>query len=240
MVALEQVRAEGLDPKRSIVTQVYGSIRRSILTLRLAPYAALSEKELASQFSVSRTPVREALIKLAADGLVDILPQRGTFVAPIRFAEVMEAQFIREALEIAVIRRVASAPNVALLEELSDALSRQSDAIAKHDFETFLQLDENFHKMFSDYCELPNGWRMIQNVKGQLDRVRFLSLPEPGHLAALLDQHSQIVEAVRLNQPDLAAAQLQRHLREVFGTVEHLMQQNPPLFGVAANREPSI
>jgi DNA-binding GntR family transcriptional regulator len=236
MSVFEQSWGADFDPKRSIATQLYRRLRGSILTQKLAPNTALSEKDLAAQFGVSRTPVREALIKLADDGLVDVLPQRGTFVAPIRIAEVIEAQFIREALEIAVIRRVAAAPTPALLAQLDEALRQQQTAVDTRDLDTFLQLDENFHKAFCDYCELPRGWKVIQNVKGQLDRIRYLSLPEPGHLAILLDQHRQVVEAVRAGQPDLAAAQLKRHLQEVFGTVKYLVEQDPSLFGITPEK----
>lgn len=228
---LETLWAETFDPKQPIVTQIHRCIRSAILSLDLKPNEALSEKELSLKFAVSRTPVREALIKLSEDGLVDILPQRGSFVAPIRIAEVVEAQFIREALEIAVIRRVAADPSERLLNTLEEMLRQQRSAISQRDFNAFLVLDESFHRTFCEFCELPRGWKMIQNVKGQLDRVRFLSLPEPGHLETLFKQHQAVVEAVRLRQPDLAAAQLKRHLQEVFGSVELLMRSSPSLFG---------
>ena len=223
--------AASFDRKQPIAVQLHRFVRSLILTLKLVPNEMLSEKELSAQFGVSRTPVREALIKLSEEGLVDILPQRGSFVAPIRIAEVLEAQFIRESLEISVIRRVAATSTQSLNDQLDEALRQQRAAIERLDFDMFLQLDEDFHKMFCDFCELPRGWRVVQNVKGQLDRVRYLSLPEPGHLTALLKQHGQVVEAIKRHDPELAAAKLRLHLQGVFSTVELLMQQNPSLFG---------
>jgi len=92
--------------RAAISPQIYERLRRAITTLELAPSESVSEKDLAQKLGVSRTPVREALIRLADEGLIDVLPQRGTFVAPIRLQDVEDAQFIREALEVAVVRRL--------------------------------------------------------------------------------------------------------------------------------------
>jgi DNA-binding GntR family transcriptional regulator len=227
---ISAVSADALARRGPIAGQLYHHIRRAILSLQFEPGEALSEKDLSGQFGVSRTPVREALIKLSEEGLVDVLPQRGSFVAPIRVAEVAEAQFIREALETAVIRRVAAHTSAALVAELARILERQHAAVERHEFDVFLTLDEAFHRSFCDFCDLPRAWKVLQNVRGQLDRVRYLSLPEPGHLEMLLRQHEAIAEGIRLRSPDLAAAQLKLHLQEVFGSVDLLMRSHPALF----------
>jgi DNA-binding GntR family transcriptional regulator len=221
-----------IDPRQPIAVQVFGILKRSILTLHLEPGASLSEKELSLKLGVSRTPVREALIKLADEGLVDVFPQRGTVVSPIRVAEVIEAQFIREALETAVVRRAASAPVVgALVARLEENLRLQRAAIADKAYETFMQLDENFHYAIADSVSLPRAWRLIQNVKGQLDRIRYLALPEPGHLQRICDQHEAVLEALAAREPQLAASRMQTHLNEVFKSIDLLIRQKPELFG---------
>lgn len=101
----------GIDPKQPIGAQVYALLKKMICNLSLQPNEALSEKELSVRLGVSRTPVREALIRLADETLVDVFPQRGTFVSPIRTNEVLEAQFLRETLETAVVRRAAEDPS---------------------------------------------------------------------------------------------------------------------------------
>ena len=222
--------ADALARRGPMAAQLYHYIRRAILSLQYEPGTALSEKDLSSQFGVSRTPVREALIKLSEEGLVDVLPQRGSFVAPIRVSEVAEAQFIREALETAVVRRAAAHPSPALAAQLAHNLEGQRAAVERQELEAFLALDEAFHRSFCDFCDLPRAWKVLQHVRGQLDRVRYLSLPEPGHLEILLRQHEAIAEAIRLHAPDLAAAQLKLHLQEVFGSVDLLMRSHPALF----------
>lgn len=107
--------SEPVNPRLPISPQIYERLRRSITTLAILPSESLSEKDLAGQLGVSRTPVREAFIRLADEGLIDIFPQRGSFVAPIRMSDVEEAQFIREALEVAVVRRLAGRASASFL-----------------------------------------------------------------------------------------------------------------------------
>jgi len=228
--AAETAPAAEIDLRLPITGQVYAHLKRAILTLQFQPSEALSEKDLSVKLGVSRTPVREALIKLSEEGLVDILPQRGSFVAPIRVAEVAEAQFIREALEVAVVRRAAEQCTDDLVQRLEANLRQQEAAIAGEQHELFLRLDEAFHHCLSDGVMLPRAWKVIQNVKGQLDRVRFLSLPEPGHLQTLQAQHAAIVGAVKAHDPDRAAEHMRTHLQEVFGSVRLLLREYPALF----------
>jgi len=223
--------SSAIDPKLPIATQAYAWIRRAILTLELKPNTALSEKELSSRFGISRTPVREALIKLSDEGLVDIFPQRGTYVSPIRVAEVAEAQFIREALETTVTRTAAEKADATFKAQLKENLAQQRSAMEGGRLEEFMRLDESFHRAFSDFAKLPRAWHVIQNVKGQLDRVRYLSLPHPGHVTHLYEQHKAISDAVQAGDADGAADHMRHHLREVFKSIDELMIEQPEVFG---------
>lgn len=223
--------SSAIDPKLPIAIQTHAWIRRAILTLELKPNTALSEKELSCRFGISRTPVREALIKLSDEGLVDIFPQRGTYVSPIRVAEVAEAQFIREALETAVARTAADKADAAFKVRLSENLAEQRAAMENGRLEEFMRLDESFHRAFSDFAKLPRAWHVIQNVKGQLDRVRYLSLPHPGHVTHLYAQHKAISDAVQAGEPGAAAEHMRHHLREVFKSIDELMIEQPEVFG---------
>ena len=219
-----------IDPKLPMALQAHAWIRRAILTLKFKPNEALSEKELSLRFGISRTPVREALIKLADEGLVDIKPQSGTYVSPIRVTEVVEAQFIREVLETAVVAKAAASADAGLKKSLRVNLQAQEAAIADGDLPEFLRLDEAFHHSFPDFCRLPRAWRVIQNVKGQLDRVRYLSLPHPGHVGQLYAQHKAIAESVVAGEADVAAEHMRHHLREVFRSIDELMHEQPSFF----------
>ena len=133
---------------------------------------------------------------MSDEGLVDIFPQRGTQVAPIRIPEVLEAQFIREALETAVVAKAAEKANEELKSRLRANLGEQKLAAEEGRLADFQRLDEDFHHIFSDFCASSRAWRAIQNVKGQLDRVRYLSLPHPGHVGFLYEQHEAVADAI--------------------------------------------
>lgn len=220
---------EAINIRLPIAPQVYERVRRAIITLAMLPSEALSEKELSLQLGVSRTPVREALIRLADEGLIDILPQRGSFVAPIRIKDVEEAQFIREALEVAVIRRLAGQCSPQFLAAIKANLSQQEVAVANGNGDLFLELDEAFHRSFCEEAGLSKSWRVIQTVKLQMDRVRYLSLPDPSHLKTLLSQHWEIVHAIERGEPDLASSAMSAHLKEVLHTAHWLSIQRADL-----------
>ncbi len=218
-----------INPRQPIAAQIYERLRRAITTLSMLPSEALSEKELSLQLGVSRTPVREALIRLADEGLIDILPQRGSFVAPIRLRDVEEAQFIRESLEVAVSRRLAGGCSRRFLTEIKSNLYDQEKAVNTEALDLFLDLDEAFHRSFCEEAGLPKSWRVIQSVKLQMDRVRYLSLPDLGHLRVLLTQHRSIVDAIESGDVDKAGNDMAAHLREVLRTARKLSEQRRDL-----------
>lgn len=222
---------EPVNNRMPISPQIYERLRRAITTLVMLPSEALSEQDLAHQLGVSRTPVREALIRLADEGLIDILPQRGSFVSPIRLRDVEEAQFIREALEVSVVQKLAGHGSEGFIATVRANLAMQAKAVAEGDRELFLELDEAFHRSLCEEAGLPKSWRVIQVVKLQMDRVRYLSLPEPGHLKTLLAQHVAIFEAVEAGEVKQAGARMTAHLREVLRTVQRLSLARPDLFG---------
>jgi len=223
-------RSAAIDLRQPVAAQVHEILRRSIITMRLRPRKKVSEAELALQLGVSRTPVREALIKLAEDRLVEILPQRGSFITPIRLHEVLEARFIREALEIAVVREAAETGRAEILGRLESLLQAQRAAARDKDLERFLELDEAFHHTFSESIDKQRCWRLIQSVKHQLDRVRYLSLPEPGNLALLIRQHAAIAQAALAGKPEEAETLMRAHLREVLRFIEQKHAKEPDLF----------
>lgn len=220
---------QAINPRQPIAAQIYERLRRAITTLSMLPSEALSEKELSLQLGVSRTPVREALIRLADEGLIDILPQRGSFVAPIRLRDVEEAQFIRESLEVAVSRRLAGGCSRRFLTEIKSNLYDQEKAVNTEALDLFLDLDEAFHRSFCEEAGLPKSWRVIQSVKLQMDRVRYLSLPDLGHLRVLLTQHRSIVDAIESGDVDKAGNDMAAHLREVLRTARKLSEQRRDL-----------
>ena len=221
------------DPVRQRLYQV---LRQSIIQMVLAPGRALSEKEIADTFSVSRQPVREAFIRLSEAGLVEVKPQRGTYVVKISQQAVLEARFVREAIEVAVVKLAAKKgiePSV--LKELHDLIERQRRCLEPHDYDRFYHLDEAFHRTLSLGVRQQAAWKVIEEVRAQLDRVRYLSVPHSTPLERLVDQHNHIIAAIEARDVKRAEEAMMLHLREVLVSMPDLIRRFPDMFDVQDN-----
>lgn len=210
--------------------QVYAILREAIISLQLLPGQALSENELATQYGVSRTPVREALIRLAGDGLVEVVPQLGTFVSRISERDVKEAQFIREVLECTSLPEAIKRVTEQDARRLREIIEQQREATAAHDITRWFALDESLHRTLLEVAGHPRVWPIVHSAKAHLDRIRMLSLPEASVLEELLKQHSDIVEHVIGKRRRQAETALARHLRLVFEHLEPFKQRHPDYF----------
>ncbi|MEH6643803.1 GntR family transcriptional regulator [Vreelandella glaciei] len=221
------------DPVRQRLYQV---LRQSIIQMVLAPGRALSEKEIADTFSVSRQPVREAFIRLSEAGLVEVKPQRGTYVVKISQQAVLEARFVREAIEVAVVKLAAKKgiePSV--LKELHDLIERQRRCLEPHDYDRFYHLDEAFHRTLSLGVRQQAAWKVIEEVRAQLDRVRYLSVPHSTPLERLVDQHNHIIAAIEARDVKRAEEAMMLHLREILVSMPDLIRRFPDMFDVQDN-----
>jgi GntR family transcriptional regulator, rspAB operon transcriptional repressor len=211
-------------------TQVYATLRDAIIRAELPPGRKLSENELATWLGVSRTPIREALVRLRDERLVAIVPQLGTFVSRISPQAVADASFIREALECAAIRQtavVATEDDIAALEE---NLRAQERADERGDFDAFYVLDEEFHRVLCDLSGHATVWAVSQRAKGHLNRIRRLSIPIPTYIGEMITEHRGVVAAVAEHDPDLAEERLHHHLRMVLREVPQIRSEHPDYF----------
>jgi len=210
--------------------RVFDALRDAIVQLRLRPGNPLSEAEVARQLGVSRQPVREAFIKLAEIGLVEIRPQRGTFVMLISIRQVQNVRFVREAIEVAVVRKAALEASPKRIEEFRRILDAQRDAERRGDHMEFLRLDEGFHQSLAYAADSDYAWRVLENLKAQMDRVRHLSMPDATPIDVLVGQHAAIVDAIARHAPDDAEAAMRTHLSEILLSLPRLAQAHPELF----------
>jgi DNA-binding GntR family transcriptional regulator len=226
-----------LIPPPSSVASIHAIIRQDIIVLRLRPGTRVSENELARRFGTSRTPVREALFRLVDEGLIAVLPQRGTFITPISLLAVRRARFVREAMEVAILRRAAEQGlSLKSRKDAETAILDQENA--RHTPEHFTHADDAFHRAFADGIDMGNVWAVLEREKAQFDRLRFLSLPNVTPVATLISQHRAILTAV-LNG-DVAAAELaaREHLSEVLKVSDTLVATHPEL--IVDDRAPTI
>lgn len=225
---LKQNRPCDAAPTPTDVDTIYQTIRTDIIRMRLRPGERLSEKELGLRFGTSRTPVREAIVRLVEDGLIEVRPQRGTYVARISLQAVQRARFVRSALELAIIREAAEhGVSEAVLEEAKRAIASQENA--RSDPERFTTADDMFHRTFANGVGYGDIWSVVENQKAQFDRIRFLSIPNVTPVDHLIEQHRMILSAVEARDPDRAENTLREHLSIVVGTATALMQISPDL-----------
>jgi DNA-binding GntR family transcriptional regulator len=200
--------------------RVYSHLRRRIRELALPPGAPIRKEEIALALGVSRAPVSEAIARLAEEGLVEVFPQHGSFVAPIRAADVRESLFVRAALETEAMRRVAVVAGPVLIETLKDNLAEQQAALDDGDMPRFYDLDESLHGLLFAAVESPRALRLLEAARAPLDRVRRLALPEPGRPEATFAEHCRLVDAVASGDPELAGAAMRVHLMMVGRAIE--------------------
>lgn len=206
--------------------RVYAELVEGIRDLRLPPGAEISEHDLTAALQVSRTPVREALAQLAANGLVTVIPQVGTRVARIRMGEVREAQFVREHLELAVVEQLAQAAQP-VLTAAWDTLRVQADAVGSEDTARFFATDEAFHEALFNAAGHGGSWALLRPMKVQLDRVRRLSIPDASALRGIHDEHVAVAEAVAAGDAALARSITTRHVRRVLDYAPTLLLERP-------------
>jgi len=215
---------------RSASAAIYRALREDILGMRRRPGDPIVEKQIARAYGVSRTPVREAMLRLADEELVDIYPQSGTFVARIPVDELPEAMEIRAALEERMSAFAAERASDVDIAGLRACVERQRNAVDARDQETFHREDETLHRLTADISGFPRFWSMIEQVKLQIDRYRRLTLPEPGRMAAVLVEHERIVEAIAARDPVAAIRATQAHMASLRAGLESAREVSPYYF----------
>lgn len=210
--------------------RIYASLRDSIVRAELEPGRRLSENELATRFGVSRTPVREALARFRDERLAEVVPQLGTFVSRISPSAVADAQFLRDALECAAVRKTAERASRAELVELELNLRAQRRITEAEDHDAFYVLDDAFHKALCDCSGHGVVWSICDRAKSHLNRIRRLSLPLGGYLEAMREEHRTVLGPVADRDPDAPEDALRYHARMVLRELPQLRSEHPSYF----------
>jgi DNA-binding GntR family transcriptional regulator len=222
--------------RATIAVQIYRHLRRQIVAGDYVPLQPLSENELAARFGVSRTPIREALGKLEEERLVSILPQYGTFVAPILADRVFSDEFVREALECAAIGKAAArctADDAAMLRAIIEQQRAAPSETA------FFEADEAMHRALMIVAGQEAAWQVVDAAKVNLDRIRHLAVRHTFKRQSILAEHERIIDAVVAGDRDGAVAAMRTHLRGVFASSEQMMRMHPSFFQAAGDPRPA-
>jgi len=219
-----------LDPILPVNKQIFNILQRDIVLCNILPGTVLSEKEVSVRFNVSRQPVREAFIKLAESGLIQVRPQRGSFVNKISISHVNNGCFIRKAIECAVVRRATELATDSQILQLEQNIHQQKLTVEQKQLHDFLKLDDEFHQQISLMADCPLAWSTIENIKANIDRVRFMSLEQTSPLNSLYQQHFDIFSAIQQRECDKAEASMSFHLEEINFSVLTISNKNKDWF----------
>jgi GntR family transcriptional regulator, rspAB operon transcriptional repressor len=229
MAATTEIAQVGLLPGAAVGPQLYRILRDRIVHGDLDPGMRISETEIAARYAVSRQPVREAFIKLAEESLVEVRPQRGTYVRRISIPEVMSARFVREAVEADVTRLVAATATADVLAALDAVIEDQRRVVDDADTQRFIERDEAFHRLLAEAAGQSAAWEIVEDLKTQMNRVRHLSARRFPR-AKLIEQHAAVVAAIRAGDVDGAEAAMRAHLREILDDLPAIAEAMPDFF----------
>ena len=225
MVIIEQ------NPQESIREYVYRFLKLNIINLELPPGQNISEQEVASQLKVSRTPVREAFIKLAQENLLDIIPQKGTYVSLIDTDQVEESTFARQTLEHEVIQQACTSFPAEELFQLQSCLALQKLCISEKNYYRFFELDETLHAIIFRGCKKGRTWEMLQLMNAHYNRVRILSLKtKEFQWDQLLEHHQTLIRAIQEQNVKLGIKTIDLHLNKVLIDLEDLRKAHGDYF----------
>lgn len=209
----------------SIREYVYQSLKSKILNLQLPPGTKISEKDISEEYNVSRTPVREVFIKLAQEDLLDIYPQRGSFISLIDMEHVEEARFIREHLEKAVVREACEKLSEKDLFYLESNIAGQEICCEKQNYLHMQELDEEFHQIIYTGSGKIQTWSIVQQMNNHFYRLRMLRLAHSPFWDTILTQHKQILQAIKAQDPDQAEKITEEHLRLIILEKEQIREK---------------
>ncbi|MFV0490331.1 MAG: GntR family transcriptional regulator [Pseudorhodobacter sp.] len=215
-------------PRFLIADQVQKSLLAAIVTLELPPGTRISEAEIAARMEVSRQPVRDAFFRLSQQGFLVIQPQRATKVSLIDPQAVMQARFIRAAIEAEIARIACTRLDDGDLSALEDILDAQRSAAGAGQDLQFMELDEAFHRELCLRSGHEHAWAAIQENKPHMDRVRFLSLsfgaPE------VLAGHVAVMAAIKARDTTRAMAEMRAHLSRIKTDIHRIRAGHPRYF----------
>lgn len=195
--------------------KLYQILKEEIIQLHLEPGLSISEKGISERFDISRTPAREAFLLLSQEGLVDIYPQKGTFVSLIDLDAVEEARFLREHVERATVKLACKNFPQEKIFFLEMNLKVQKMCMEKNDYRGVFQADEEFHRTIFEGCNKRRTWDTICQLEADFQRIRILTLTSNLRGDDAYSQHVVITNAIRDNKPEIADKVIQNHLNMV-------------------------
>lgn len=222
--------------RKTLAGEVYQYLYNMIITLKYKPGQMIFESEIANELGMSRTPVREAIHLLSSEEFLRIIPQKGIQVQYISKKKVQESYRVRESLEITAFREVAEKWDGNLPEmhvykmDLLSIIAKQRQSAQSDDVDAFYQYDEVFHDKILDICGNHTLSGVVRQVRGHVNRMRYLEFFETRQMDRIIDDHEQMVVLIETNQADELETLLINHLRKISSYYEEIMKKYAEYF----------
>ncbi|MGV1871380.1 GntR family transcriptional regulator [Agrobacterium rosae] len=220
-------RSGQLDRSRQVALQLHEILRERIIKVELVPGTVLSRASLQLEFGISQTPVRDALMRLQEEGLVDVYPQYATVVAKIDIDHAMQAQFQRLSIELEAVRRLTTDAPEKTASELGVLLTRQKAVASPDTYDIFDSIDRDFHRRLYEMAGITQLWANVRRQSVHIDRLRRLNLPMPGKLQTVIADHEAIVSAIASGNPEAATSALRNHLSGTLSIIDLISAEFP-------------
>lgn len=205
----------------SVTDRVHRLLRQAIIEVRLAPGTAISENAVCQQLSISRSPVRAAIQRLAEEGLVEVSPQRGSYVAALHMDQMRDSHFVRRSLELALLHETSQIWTPDMTAQLRAVIADQQQALNARDAGSFLTLDETFHRTLAELSGRKGVWAAIRTPYTALGRFHYY-WAKMDRLADVLTEHSAIIDALEKGDGAGAKTALALHLDMVFVILDRM------------------
>ncbi|UFN50413.1 GntR family transcriptional regulator [Roseomonas sp. OT10] len=224
------IELPSVDRHRPAPEQIYSALRRAILRLELHPGAPVAEAAMALRVGVSRTPVREAMRRLREEGLVEVMPNLGSFVTRLSLSRQEEAVTLRRLLEGEAAARLANriGPWQPVLRRL---LGGQEEALAAGRQDVVYALDEAFHGTLFEAAGLPLMWESCRIARAHMERVHHAAVAVRQRIAAAVAAHAAILDAIEAGDPEAARAAMASHIQANAADLDALRRQHPDWIG---------
>ncbi|MBU3102299.1 MULTISPECIES: GntR family transcriptional regulator [Clostridium] len=225
------------EEKRAVTIgdSVYYSLRKNIMYLNLKPGESINTKEIAEQLGVSRSPVRDSLIKLQKEGLITTIPKKGTIISKIDLNRVEEERFLRLCVEEKVLLLFLKCHSDSDLAELKDNLEKQKECISKKDMESFLEYDDQFHEVFFRVSNKMLCWEALDNMSGHYRRVRFMALSNVLVVNYVIDQHERFLKLILDENVEDLKILIELHITQQNKEEKALIEEYPDYFHCASD-----
>ena len=223
--------AARLDRERQAAPQVFEQLREMITSISLPPGAMLSRAALAEQFGLSLTPIRDALMRLHEEGLVDVFPQHATVVSRIDVKLAQQAHFLRQSLELEIVRMLALEHDPRLIGKLNATIMLQQQFAKAGDFANFSATDNEFHRQLYAAADKQELWALVRSRGGHIDRLRRLHLPTPGKAQDIVRHHKLITKAIAARDATAAQDCVRAHLSGTLGYLPKIRSRFPEYLG---------